>query len=174
MADAFANQQKNVFDSLLANVAILRALIESSLGVKENEIENLKNFLKNNLRKAVFAIPEDEEDIQDNIEKLFIGKGWQKGLDYDREVGRVKYSIKEYKPDFIISKLGLAIDVKLSKNKEKSKKIVDEINTDIMAYSKKYSNILFVVYDLGSIKNEEEFLHDLECKDKISVVIVKH
>lgn len=64
--------------------------------------------------------------------------------------------------------------MKLSKGKAKSKVIVDEINADIMAYSKQYSSLLFVVYDLGSIRDEVEFKQDLEKADSVSVIIVKH
>ena len=88
---------------------------------------NLKNFLVSNLRKAVLHEPQKEIDIQDSIEQIFIGKGFTKGTDYDREVGRVKVSIKEYKPDFIFPKLDLALEVKFSKTVAKSKEIIDEI-----------------------------------------------
>ena len=98
----------------------------------------------------------------------------EKGVDYDREVGRVKVSIKEVVPDFILQKLGLAIEVKLSKSATKSRTIVDEINADILAYSKGYRSTLFVIYDLGSIRDESEFKNDLEIHEGVSVVIVKH
>lgn len=97
-----------------------------------------------------------------------------KGVDYDRETGRVKVSIKEVVPDFILPKLGLAIEVKLSKDRSKSKIIVDEINADIMSYGKEYASILFIVYDLGSIRDEVEFKRDLEITDGVSLIVVKH
>jgi len=53
--------------------------------------------------------------------------------------------------------------------------IVDEINADIQSYGKKYSSILFIVYDLGSIQDETAFKHGLETVDgNINVIIVKH
>ena len=106
---------------------------------------------------------------------MLIGKGFAKGVDYDRETGRVKVSIKEVVPDFILPRLSMAIEIKLSKDKSKSKSIVDEINADIQAYSKNYSSTLFIVYDLGSIQDEFEFKHGLETVDgNIRVIIVKH
>ena len=70
----------------------------------------------------------------------------EKGVDYDREVGRVKVAIKEVVPDFIFQKLGMALEVKLSKSTSKSKTIIDEINADILSYSKEYRSVLFLIY----------------------------
>ena len=50
----------------------------------------------------------------------------------------------------------------------------DEINADITAYSTKYERLLFVVYDLGVIRDEAEFRRDIEnAGANIKVVIVK-
>ena len=169
-----ADQQKSLFESVHANLSILKAYLESKLDLKTEEIVNLENFLQVNLRKAIFRTPEKESDIQDALEQLLIGRGLTKGLDYDRETGRVKVSVKEVIPDFIFPKLGLALEVKLSKDKDRSRSIVDEINADIRAYSKKYTSLLFVVYDLGTIRDEVEFKQDLEAPDGIAVIVVKH
>jgi len=166
--------QKNYFDLVLANLAILRSYLENKLNVKQNEILNLKNFFFSNLRKAVLNDPVEEKYIQDTVEQLLIGKGLSKGIDYDREVGRVKVSIKEVKPDFIFPKLNLALEIKLSKTKTKSKVIIDEINADIRAYSKHYSQMLFLIYDLGTIRDEDEFKNDIENKENIKLIIIKH
>ena len=66
------------------------------------------------------------------------------------------------------------IEVKLSKTRPKSKEIVDEINADIRAYGKEYAFILFIVYDLGTIRDEIEFKQDLEVADDVTVIVVKH
>ncbi len=167
-------QQKELFDSVASQILILRSYLESALGYKNDQIDNLKNFLKANLRRAILDKPENEYKIQDTIEMLLIGRGLSKGIDYDREKGRVKVSIKEVVPDFIFHKLDLALEVKFCKDESKSKRLVDEINADIKAYSKKFSNLLFLVYDLGIIRDEDEFKRDLDNKENISVIIVKH
>ncbi|WP_318413884.1 PD-(D/E)XK nuclease domain-containing protein [Photobacterium leiognathi] len=169
-----ASQQKTLFFSVHANLSILKAMLESQVGYKEDKVLQIRDFLEANLRRATFNEPEREVQVQDTIEQLLIGKGLEKGVDYDREVGRVKVSIKEVIPDFILQKLGLAIEVKLSKSATKSRTIVDEINADILAYSKGYRSTLFVIYDLGSIRDESEFKNDLEIHEGVSVVIVKH
>ena len=167
-------RQKELFDSVHANLSILKAYLENKLGLKEDRIQSLTHFFQANLRKAIFSVPEKEVDVQNAVEQLFIGRGFEKGIDYNRETGRIKVSIKEVVPDFILPKLGLAIEVKLSKDKSKSKAIVDEINADIIAYGKEYPSILFIVYDLGSIRDEVEFKHDLEASEGVSVIVVKH
>lgn len=174
IGDTVPAQQKAYFESVHANVSILKAYLESKLDIKADEISNLTNFLQVNLRKAIFRVPEKEVDVQDAIEQLLIGRGLTKGIDYDRETGRVKVSIKEVIPDFIFPRLGLALEVKLSKDKNKSRVIVDEINADIRAYSKKYSSLLFVVYDLGTIRDEVEFKQDLETTNGVALIVIKH
>jgi hypothetical protein len=150
-------------------------LLIGILGIKErpDEIQNLKNFIQDNLRKAVQIEPKEEEDIQDALENLLNGRGFKKGIDYGREVGRIKISIKEAVPDFIFPKLGMALEVKLSKTKSKSKAIVDEISADIVAYSKKYPLLIFLVYDVGTIKDVEEFKQRLET-NTVTILVVKH
>jgi hypothetical protein len=97
-----------------------------------------------------------------------------KGNDYDRETGRVKTSGKESVPDFIFPILNLCLEVKLSDSKERLRAIVDEINADIRAYSTRYDRQLYVVYDLGIIRDEAEFSRDLEDAPGVSVIIIKH
>lgn len=172
--DTVPAQQKAFFESVHANLSILKAYLETRVDIKADEITSLTNFLQVNLRKAIFREPERESDIQDAIEQLLIGRGLSKGIDYDRETGRVKVSIKEVVPDFIFPRLGLSLEVKLSKDKNKSRIIIDEINADIRAYSKKYSSLLFVVYDLSTIRDEVEFKQDLETLNQVSLIIVKH
>jgi hypothetical protein len=169
----FANQKK-WFEICLTSTALLRSTINNFLDIKGQGIENLKNFFQANLRKAVLIDPANEYDIQDVAEQILIGKGYLKGFDYDREVGRVKVSIKENKPDFIFQKLDLALEIKFSASKVKSKKIVDEINADIQSYSKKYRLLLFIIYDKGSIRDETEFKQGLDNENNVQLIIIKH
>ncbi|TLX72833.1 hypothetical protein E9993_16975 [Labilibacter sediminis] len=172
--DTIAIQQKHYFDSVYSNLSILESFLKNKSEVKNDEIKNLKYFIQSNLRKVIFSEPQKETEVQNAIEQLFIGKGLNKGIDYGRETGRVNISIKEVVPDFVLYKLNLALEVKLSKTKTKSKEIVDEINADILAYGKEYSNQLFVVYDLGSIRDEEEFKNDLDNESNIQLIVIKH
>lgn len=174
LGDTLPDQRKEIFESVYTNLALLRSFLETQLDTIDDEILSLRDFLQSRLRSAVFEIPENEKKIQDTIEQLLIGRGMQKGQDYDREVGRVKIATKEMVPDFIVFKLALAVEVKLVKTADRAKKIVDEVSADIASYKKEYRQLLFVVYDLGQIRNEVEFRHDFESETNVSVVIIKH
>jgi hypothetical protein len=165
--------QKNIFESVRAELTVLTAYLENISGAREDEVDDLANFLQAKLRSAVFAAPADERQIQDCIEQLLIGRGLAKGLDYDRETGRLKVSSKEVVPDFIFPRLGLALEAKLVRPGRTSA-VIDQLNADIAAYARSYSRLLFVLYDLSAIRDEAEFKHGLEVRDRIRVVIVKH
>jgi len=172
-ADTVPFQRKEVFDGVYANLSLLKSILEDNLGVIEDETEALRDFFQARLRSAVLHEPQKELDVQDAVEALLIGRGLQKGVDYDREVGRVKVSAKEVVPDFIMPRLSLAIEVKLIKTPSRVRLVVDEINADIRAYSKGYRSLLFIVYDLGHIRDEIEFKQDLEDPGNVSIVVVK-
>lgn len=156
-ADSLPFQRKEVFDGVYANLALLRGVLENQIGVVQDEIAALRDFFQARLRAAVLHEPQKELHVQDAIEALLIGRGLQKGVDYDREVGRVKVSVKEVIPDFVLPRLALAIEVKLIKTASRVREVVDEINADVAAYSKRYGTLLFIVYDLGNIRDEIEF-----------------
>lgn len=172
--DTIGIGQKEYFSTVHANLLILKSYLENKLDLKKDEITNLTNFLQSKLRSAIFETPKKEKNIQDAIEQILIGRGLVKGIDYDRETGRVKISIKESIPDFIFSKLDLALEVKFSNSTDKSKSIVDEISADIQTYSKRYTNLLFLVYDTGFIRSEDEFKNGIDNKNNIILIIVKH
>ena len=166
--------QKPTFESVHMNLVLLRGFLESATGVSDDEFVELREFLASRLRSAVFRTPDHERQIQDTIEALLVGRGMQKGQDYDREVGRVKVATKESVPDFIIPRLSLAMEIKLVKKADRAKTIVDEINADIASYSKRYRRLLFVVYDLGHIRNVAELRLGFETNPDTHIVVVKH
>jgi hypothetical protein len=174
VADTIVPQQKEIFDGVYANVSVLRATLEGMIGLVEDKTTALNDFLHARLRSAMHEVPEQERDVQNAIEDLLIGRGLQKGQDYDREVGRVKISAKEVVPDFVFPPLSLALEVKLIKTPDRVRKVIDEINADTVAYSSRYRQITFVVYDLGHIRDETEFRRDLESTGTVIVIIVKH
>lgn len=166
--------QKQVMESVSVNARFLLSYLESEDEFVEDEYENLTDFLKSRLRTGVFQKPEKEVEIQNAVEMLLIGQGKTKGIDYDRETGKFEFSGKEYIPDFILPKLNLCVEIKLLKEGRKSA-IIDQINADIVAYSSKYERILFVVYDLGVIRDEVEFRRDIEnVGENIKVLVIKH
>ena len=175
IGDTLAMQQGAYFENVRANLAILIAYLTNRVRPKQRQVSEITDFLQANLRRATLRQPERERDVQDTVEQLLIGRGLEKGLDYDREVGRVKVSSKEVIPDFILPLLKTAIEVKLVKEPSATGRVVDEINADIRAYGLQYDSVVFVVYDsAGVIRDEAEFRRDLEDADGVRVLVVKH
>lgn len=48
------------------------------------------------LRTVIFDKPQKEIEVQNAIEALLLGRGLNKGIDYDRESGKSEFSGKEY------------------------------------------------------------------------------
>jgi len=172
--DSNAFHQQELFESVYVELSVFIAALEHAIGANTDEIQSLRDFFQNNLRRAIFEVPEREKTVQDAIESLLVGRGLSRGIDYLREQGRVPVSIKEVVPDFVIPRLSLAIEIKLSKDRAKSKEIVDQINADIQAYGKGYRALLFIVYDLGTIQDEAAFKLGLEkTENMIHLIVVK-
>jgi hypothetical protein len=121
------------------------------------------------LRKTLREQPERERQVQDAFENLLIGAE----IPYAREVGGIEYSSKTYVPDFTISTADLVVEMKLCNKIGREKELIAEINDDIVAYRTKYGNLLFVVYDLGQIRDVERFTASFEAQ-KALVRVVKH
>ena len=62
----------------------------------------------------------------------------------------------------------------LTKDRSGQGKPVDEINAYNVAYATGNNSINFLVYDLGTIRNEIEFKQGLESSGNVSVLIIKH
>jgi hypothetical protein len=165
---------KELFDLTYSNFVLLKSLLEGAIGYAEDETHNLIDFLQANLRKGIHVLPEREAEIQNAVETLLVGRGMAKGTEYDRETGRVKTSGKESIPDFVFLSLKLCLEVKLLRSPDRLKAVVDEINADIRAYSTAYERQLYIVYDLGIIRDESEFKRGLENAKGVFVIIVKH
>jgi len=122
------------------------------------------------LRKAIREKPEREKQIQDGFETLLVGAD----IAHERETDSIIYSSKTYTPDFSFPGLDLAVEIKLCNRPDREKEIIAEINDDIIAYKTKYRNLIFVVYDLGHIRDIERFSEAFEASEGVIVRIVKH
>ncbi len=112
--------------------------------VKIDFFEIIKDIEKN-FRKIVKSDPENERDVQDYLETFLDVKEY----DFLREKENIEFSEKTFFPDFTQKKLIIAIEVKFLDKKDKIKQIIEEMSADIQPYSKKWKNILFLVYDKG-------------------------
>jgi hypothetical protein len=133
-------------------------------------IMKIISLAEHKLRKAIRSEPQQEDKVQDAFENLLIGAD----VPYSRETESIEYSSKTYTPDFTVPKIGLAIEVKLCSRRTREKEIIAEINDDIIAYRTKYPNLVFIVYDLGVIRDVDRFKRSLEDNEDVVVVVVKH
>jgi hypothetical protein len=128
------------------------------------------NLAEHKLRKVIRNKPVKEVEVQEAFENLLVGAD----VTYSREADSIEYSTKTYRPDFTIVKADLAIDIKLCTGDDREKDIIAEINDDILAYQTKYGNVLFVVYDVGIIRDIERFVGNFEDHEGVIVKVVKH
>lgn len=139
-------------------------------GPETSSILKVLAIIERKLRKIIRSKPETEREVQDSFENLLEGAD----LPYSREMDSIEYSSKTYKPDFSIITLDLAIEIKLCNRVGREKEIIAEINDDILAYKQKYGNVIFVVYDVGLIRDIDRFSSHLEQQEGIVVRVVKH
>lgn len=137
----------------------------------EISIADLISKIEKSLRKAVFGRPEREFDIHKAIEQLLAGTNYEDT--YTRDIEGIKFSSRSYKPDFIFEELKLSLEVKFCDDKKDVQKIIEEMNADIQPYKKRFPSIIFVVYDLGFIQNEDEFVSDFHKIPDVRVIIIK-
>lgn len=133
-----------------------------------NELMKVLSLSENKLRKTIRTKPEKEREIQDSFENLLIGAE----IDYRREAPHIEYSSKCYIPDFSFNTIGLAVEIKLCKADEKI--LIQQINDDILAYKTQFDNILFIIYDLGTIRDSDKFKQSFENTENVIVHITKH
>jgi hypothetical protein len=159
------------FDEISVAVSQLVSYLETIQKDSFKILTGLEEFLFKNLRKNVLKRPVEEKEIQGVIEIMLNSKGYT----FKREKVEIQYSSKGFKPDFTFEDLNAVLEVKLCKTDKKEKDIIDEINADIPAYTTKYRNVTFLVYDLGIIRDSELFARDIEKNNpRIKVLIIKH
>ena len=139
-------------------------------GIEASLVLSVLNLAEQKLRKVIRDKPEKEKQVQDAFENLLIGAD----ITYGREVDSVEYSSKTYTPDFSLMKIGLAVEIKLCNRSEREKELPEEINDDILAYQTKYQNLIFIVYDLGYIRDVDRFCGSFEEHQNVAVRIIKH
>ena len=118
--------------------------------------------------------PEKEKYVQEQLRKFLDAQGYRKGIDYERESGRVMFAGREYVPDFVLKHSNSVIEVKFLKDKGHKSKMIEEMNTDYSAYTKEYDSIIYLIYDLGIISDVQEIKRDFEAKGNVKVIVIKH
>lgn len=139
-------------------------------GPESSDIVKVINLVEHKLRKAIREEPGNEKAVQDVMEALLLGGD----VAYTRESEHIEYSTKNYIPDFSVRRLDLVIEVKLCNRTTREKELIAEINDDILAYGTKFGNQLYVVYDVGRIRDVDRFISAFEQHPNVIVRVVKH
>jgi len=134
------------------------------------EAITLIGLAENKLRKTMRTEPQEEREVQEKFENVLTSVDFK----YLRDQETISYSSKSYKPDFTFPGIDTALEIKLCNRTGREKVIIDEINADILAYKTKYPNIIFLVYDVGHIRDVDRFKEGIESQDGVIVVVVKH
>jgi hypothetical protein len=137
---------------------------------ESSAILRILHLAEHKLRKAIRTPPGREKEVQDAFETLLIGAE----IDYSRETDSIEYSSKTYTPDFTFTRLDVALEVKFCSRSDREKEIIAEINDDILAYSQKYGNLVFVIYDTGFIRDIDRFARHFEEREGVMIRVVKH
>ncbi len=157
----------------LENVAVrlgdLEAYLRSKLGDTDRRVQSVVDLVEAHLRPSIFKVPDKEREIQDILETIF----HVRDLPYLREKVHITYSSKTYVPDFTFDSLNLAVEVKLCNRESRKKELIDEINADIIAYQTKYESLIFIIYDLGFIRDVAQFSADIEKNPNVYSIVIK-
>lgn len=135
---------------------------------KTSELITIINLGEKKLRKVIREEPTKEREVQDKFEDLLLAND----LEFAKEFPHIMYSSKKYIPDFSFEKLNLSVEIKLCKNDEKA--LIAQLNDDILAYRTKFKNILFIIYDLGNIRDIDNFKRSFNTYDDVIIQIIKH
>ena len=99
-------QQHGIFQNVHGNLSMLCAWIDSELGNESSssEVRSLVDFFHSSLRPAMLSgNPDREKEVQNTVERILIGRGMQKGTDYDRETGQGEIRHQRISPGFCVS-----------------------------------------------------------------------
>jgi hypothetical protein len=168
-ADVIGPMWKSYAELAAVRLNSLASYLQSKLGLKQQEHEQIIDLINANLRRSIYSDPQHEREVQNALETIFNARA----LDFRREQDTVSYSTKRYIPDFTFNRISLAVEVKLCKAKDREKEMIAEINDDIIGYGGRYDRCLFVIYDLGFIRDTAQFSADIEENPNIHVLIVK-
>jgi hypothetical protein len=168
-ADVIGPMWKSYAELAAVRLNSLASYLQSKLGTKRQEYEQIIDLINVNLRPAIYEDPRHEREVQNALETIFRARA----LDFRREQDSVPYSTKRYIPDFTFNRIGLAVEVKLCKDNDREKDMIEEINSDIIGYGGRCDRCLFVIYDLGFIRDTAAFSRDIEANPNVHVLIVK-
>lgn len=166
------NEERYYTDGVRDRLGSLIGFLDSEIdeAKEEGSADTLKIItgIQRTLRKFFRTKPASEKEVQDKLEDLFNAQE----LTFRREQEHIAYSSKTYIPDFTFDDINCVVEGKFCDSERREKEMIGEINDDIQAYSTKYKNLIFVIYDLGFIRDEAKFKQDIESKS-VAIEIIK-
>ncbi len=142
-----------VRDRLGSLLGYLASEIEEEKEQGSSEVIKLITGIQRAFRKLFHSEPNNEKEVLDKLEDLFNSNQ----LNFRREQVHIPYSSKTYIPDFTFDEISCIVEGKFCNSDAREKEIIGEVNDDIQAYSTRYKNLIFVIYDCGFIRDEERF-----------------
>lgn len=164
---------QNIIDIVNRCIGFYEYLVKSKKSIvelQEAPLLDIINLIEKNLRKSFKKSPNNETEVQDHVETIFNVAG----IKFSRDKVSFKYSTRSYKPDFIIEDLETVVEVKFCNSKGDESKIITEINDDVVAYKTKYKILIFIMYDMGVIIDEDKFKEDITDNHNVYVNVIKH
>ncbi len=165
------NEDTYITDGVRDRLGSLIGYLDSEIdeAKEEGSADTLKIItgIQRTLRKFFRTKPTSEKEVQDKLEDLFNAQE----LTFRREQEHIPYSSKTYIPDFTFDDINCVVEGKFCDSDRREKGMIAEINDDIRAYSTKYNNLIFAIYDLGFIRDESKFKQDIESKSVVIEII---
>ena len=158
------------FSEVRLQTSSLLDFLESKLDKAEELIGDVLAVLTLKLRSTIRKEPIDEKEVQEKVDTILNVSNFA----YLREKRSIPYSSKHYIPDFTFDAENTCLEIKLCNRANKEKKIVDEINADIVAYKTVYEKLIFVVYDVGLIRDVSRFKEDIKDQEGVYIEVIKH
>jgi len=152
-----------VYEHLAAKTGLVRVVSSGPFDV-ETAIERA-------LRLAFRSgPPANERAVQDQVEVILSSLG----VEFTREQEVAPVGPRAFRPDFALTPMSLALEVKFTNDRHGASEAQEEISADITAFKTKWSRLLVVVYDVGVIEDPQRMRDDNMKHFGVSVLIVKH
>jgi len=151
-----------VYEHMNAGTGLVRVVSSGPFDVETAIERALRLAFKN-------GPPANEKEVQDQVEVILSSLG----VEFTREQETAPVGPRAFKPDFALTPMDLALEVKFTNDKHSASKAQEEISADISAFKTKWSRLLVVVYDLGAIDDPQRMRNDNMKHFGVSVLIVK-
>lgn len=144
--------------------------MESQLDKSEELIIDILGIITTKLRASIREEPKNEKEVQEKVDTILNVSNFK----YSREQISIPFSSKYYIPDFTFEPENTALEIKICNRGGKEKTLIDEINSDIVAYKTKYKKLIFIVYDNGLIRDVPKFKQDIKNQEDVYIEVIKH